>query len=254
MATADESHYGLVADLIREGDVVPFLGAGANLCDRPDGATWELGRYLPERSASSRRRLPSAAVTRSRDETRSAPRLAVRRRCARRGAVSTEYLRSFFDADYPPSSLHDFLARLPPLLRERGAAQQLVVTTNYDDLLERAFAKRGEPYDLLVRGEERRPARHVPAPSAGGEPVVIERPNEYDGLSPDERTVILKLHGAIDRDDPKGDSYVITEDNYIDYLTRRRCRRQIPIVAPRRAWPTATSSSSATACATGTCG
>jgi hypothetical protein len=31
--------------------------------------------------------------------------------------------------------------------------------------------------------------------------------------------VILKLHGAVDRRDPDRDSYVITEDHYIDYLT-----------------------------------
>jgi hypothetical protein len=32
--------------------------------------------------------------------------------------------------------------------------------------------------------------------------------------------VILKVHGAVDRLDRDRDSYVITEDNYIDYLTR----------------------------------
>ena len=31
--------------------------------------------------------------------------------------------------------------------------------------------------------------------------------------------MILKIHGAVDRDEPKEDSFVITEDNYIDYLT-----------------------------------
>ena len=37
---------------------------------------------------------------------------------------------------------------------------------------------------------------------ADGEILAIERPNKYTGLALDERTVILKLHGAFDRDDP----------------------------------------------------
>ena len=32
--------------------------------------------------------------------------------------------------------------------------------------------------------------------------------------------MILKIHGAVDRTIPRRDSYVITEDHYIDYLTR----------------------------------
>jgi hypothetical protein len=48
-------------------------------------------------------------------------------------------------------------------------------------------------------------------------------------LSPDERTVILKLHGAVDRQDPQGDSYVITEDDYIEFLARTDLSRLLPI-------------------------
>jgi hypothetical protein len=38
-----------------------------------------------------------------------------------------------------------------------------------------------------------------------------------------DRAVILKLHGAVDRTDPRGDSYVVTEDHYIAY------KEQIPV-------------------------
>ena len=50
-------------------------------------------------------------------------------------------------------------------------------------------------------------------------PTVIDRPNEYDLVSPKNRTVIVKIHGAIDRLDNGEDSFVITEDDYIDFLT-----------------------------------
>src|SRR5262249_36278692 len=59
-----------------------------------------------------------------------------------------------------------------------------------------------------------------------GKVNLINTPNEYCALPIEvpslnlKRPVILKIHGAVDRGDPEGDSYVITEDHYIDYLTR----------------------------------
>jgi hypothetical protein len=145
------------------------------------------------------------------------------------------YLRAIFDVDYPPNSLHSFLAALPSVLRERGSPQPLVITTNYDDLVERAFDERGEAYDVVwyeaKGGSQGGKFVHRPP---GGEPVVIELPNKYTKLSLDERAVILKLHGAVDRADPKGDSYVITEDDYIDYLSQGDIGAQIPMILRER--------------------
>ena len=45
--------------------------------------------------------------------------------------------------------MHLFLARAAPLLRERNQLQ-VILTTNYDDLLERAFEQAGEEYDLIT--------------------------------------------------------------------------------------------------------
>jgi SIR2-like protein len=53
--------------------------------------------------------------------------------------------------------------------------------------------------------------------SPEGEMVIISDPSTYE-LDCDKQTVILKLCGAVDREDPVHDSYVITEDNYIDHL------------------------------------
>ena len=38
----------------------------------------------------------------------------------------------------------------------------------------------------------------------------------------------MKIHGAVDRADPEQDSYVITEDHYIEYLARTDLRGLIP--------------------------
>jgi len=232
-ADPDERHYWLVSGLISNGLVVPFLGAGATLCDRPPEAGWEPGRYLPNggelaRLLSERSRYPDPAdgnllrISQYVDAMLGAGRLY-------------GYLRTVFNLDYPPNSLHRFLASLPPFLRECGLPQQLIVTTNYDDLLERAFAAAGEPYDVVwyeaKKGSLRGRLLHRP-PS--GEPVPIELPNKYTELSLDERPVVLKLHGAVDRTDPKRDSYVITEDNYIEYLSVGDIGPQIPMTLRER--------------------
>lgn len=43
--------------------------------------------------------------------------------------------------------------------------------------------------------------------------------------------MILKIHGAVNRSNPdgEGDSYVITEDHYIDYLTRTELANLVPV-------------------------
>jgi hypothetical protein len=105
----------------------------------------------------------------------------------------------------------------------------LVVTTNYDDLLERAFDEAGEPYHVVIyraAGEHRgRFIHRLP----DGEDRVIDRPNEYGDLSLADRSAVLKIHGAADREDPDRDSYVITEDHYIEYLAQASATRIIPV-------------------------
>src|SRR3712207_8399873 len=53
-------------------------------------------------------------------------------------------LHDIFDADYPPTRLHRFLARMSRHTREAGRGCMLFVTTNYDDCLERAFSRSEE--------------------------------------------------------------------------------------------------------------
>jgi hypothetical protein len=108
---------------------------------------------------------------------------------------------------------------------------QLIVTTNYDDLLEQAFVAAGEPFDLVTYvsdGSARGKFRHTPP---GGDSRLIDIPNQYRDVATERRTVILKIHGAVTRrlPDGDGDSYVITEDHYIDYLTRTELANLVPV-------------------------
>ena len=45
----EDDHFEQVIHAIVEGELVPFLGAGASLCDRPNDASWTPGqtRYVP---------------------------------------------------------------------------------------------------------------------------------------------------------------------------------------------------------------
>lgn len=227
-SAADDRHYWRVAGLLGNAEVVPFLGAGANLCDRPIDIGWVPGAYLP-----SGRELARAIAERSHypdDNESDLLRVSQYVDAILGEGQLYRYLRTVLDADYPPTSLHRLLARLPALLRERGVPQQLIVTTNYDDLIERAFKEQDEPVDI-VWYEAKRGSAHgrFLHRAPGSETVPIDRPNKYTALALFERTVILKLHGAFDRGDAKGDSYVITEDNYIDYLAGADVGGQIPI-------------------------
>ena len=229
MNTPSLTHYERITHALVDGRVVPLLGAGVNLCGRPQQESWQRGRYLP-----SGHELASYLAEKfdyPSDEAVDLVRVSQFASVMEGSGPLYEKLRNLFDADYPPTSLHQFLASLPAALRRRGYAPkyQLIVTTNYDDVLEKAFQAVGEPFDLvsyIADGEERGKFLHRPP---NEEPRLIEIPNQYLDLSLDRRTVILKIHGAIDRHNAERDSYVITEDHYIDFLTRTDISNLLPI-------------------------
>ena len=61
-------------------------------------------------------------------------------------------------------------------------------------------------------------------------------PNTYaTELSLDRRTILLKLHGAVDPfPEREWESFVITEDDYIDYLGRSDVAAAVPVALAAR--------------------
>jgi hypothetical protein len=226
-----DKHYTMVITAIADGEVVPFLGAGVNLCGRPQGACYQHGQYLPNGCE-----LAEYLANRFRytgDDSKDLLRVSQYVTVMRGSGPLYRRLHDLFAADYPPTPLHRFLATLPAVLREKGYPYpyQLIVTTNYDDVLERAFEAADEPFDLVwyvAEGKQRGKFLHCPP---GGEARLIEKPNEYYDLSLDQRSVILKVHGAVNRTirGVEQDSYVITEDHYIDYVTRTDISNLLPV-------------------------
>ena len=147
-----------------------------------------------------------------------------------------DQLHTRFEEAVEPSPLHRFLARLPALLRERGAPHQLIVTTNYDLALERAFEEACEELDIVsyvATGTHRGRFWHRPP---GESPRPIDVPNTYaTELSLERRTILLKLHGAVDPlPEREWESFVITEDDYIDYLGRSELSSVVPVALAAR--------------------
>ena len=139
-------------------------------------------------------------------------------------------LHDLLSADFGPSSVERFVAGLPGRLRARGCPQLLVVDTNYDDTLERAFADAGEEVDVvsyLATGRSRGKFVHC---APGADAVVVDLPNVYTDASPERRTVVLRTNGRLERGGGRAlDSFVVSEDDYIEYLARADISSFIPV-------------------------
>ena len=219
-------HCQIVARRLATGSVVPFLGAGANLCGRPADVDWQTERYPPSgHELAEYLAEPYGYPEPDRDLLRvsqwvdlvSSPRALV------------DELHTVFSRDYRPNKLHALLAELPGILRGKGSAicGQLILTTNYDDVLERAFGEAEEPVDVVVY-ETRRGEQQFVHLTPGRERVPIDDAATYREFALEERSVILKIHGDVDRDDLQRDTFVVTEDHYIDYLAGEGVRALIP--------------------------
>ena len=239
--TAEElqSHCATVVGALSRGRLVPFLGAGANLCDRPESTTWrrDQSEQLP---AGGELAQHLATLFRYPGTERELARVSQYAAVMNGTGPLYDELRLLFDADYPVNSLHASLASWPAMLRDKGYPRTtdpfrrrlLAVTTNYDDLLDRAFLAAGEPCHLvwyMADGEHRGRFFHR---SPDGEVHAVEQPNSYQRLQGDTHPVVLKIHGGLDRRDASRDSFVITEDHYIDYLSRTDVEDLIPVPLP----------------------
>lgn len=224
----DDEHFTHVARAMLEGEVIPFLGAGANLMALPETDERHPAQRLP--SGGELTAHLATEIGYPDPNPQDLLRVAQYVDAVLGEGALYKILRRVFARDAPANALHELLASLPPLLRERESPQQLIMTTNYDDTLERAFAAHDEPFDVLwyeAKAADRACGKFLHV-APGCEPVAVDRPNEYDALSLTERPVIVKLHGAVHRPSPRYDSYVITENHYIDYMTNSDIGQQIP--------------------------
>jgi hypothetical protein len=226
-----------IADSLREGNVVPFLGAGVNFGTRPLNTEWndpdaeflptaaELSGYLARRT-----RFPSQDLRERGDLAKVASYFVD---TVARSTLRAR-LRHIFARTYQPASIHTYLAKIARKTEaeikkgEKPGTPLLMVTTNYDDLLERAFQHAGRPYDLVVYPTDSKDiaASVLWLPYGESEPEAV-LPNQ---LCIDLKTtnVIYKMHGSVDQRQKNMDSYVITEEDYIEFLSRMTTQSAVP--------------------------
>ena len=213
-----EPPYRLIRKGLEAGTVIPFLGAGASLGAAVAGGegpvTIPTGRELAEQLALEANypegEEPTLASVAQYYEDVAAGRVAL-----------YEQLHTVFTKEYAPGRIHRHLAGVTSPL--------LIVTTNYDDLMERALREAGTPFDLVI---------HTTDPTLGeqllwwahgaDEPELVVANRLYIDL--EEVTVLYKMHGAVDRAVAARDQYVITEDDYVDFLTRLIKQEAFPAI------------------------
>jgi hypothetical protein len=209
--------YELIRDRIAKRRVIPFLGSGASLLGRPDDAKWhspessflpaagELADYLDKKSG-----YPSLS---DRELTRVAQFFDG---VAGRGGLDLELHEIFANRSQVPA-LHRMLAH---------SHFPLIITTNYDSLLEQAFEEENQPYHLVVYQTG---SRKLWFREAGRTEVRQSLANAID-LPLGKASVIFKMHGTAQQQPSDRESFVITEDDYIEFLTRMASKAAIPSI------------------------
>jgi hypothetical protein len=208
---------------LARGDLIPFLGAGASAfaAAAETGKGLPLGRELALELADAVEFPNDDAYARA-DLARVASYAAI---TEGRGRV-VEFLVQKIRPGLKPSSLHVLLAEVAfrvPLL---------IVTTNYDDLLETALE--GVPHDVIVSAVESRDYAGALFHRVWGaahfkptEPKALALPIDKADPTKLQRTIVFKMHGSIPGANSSG-SFVVTEEDYVAYLSGMSGPRLIP--------------------------
>jgi hypothetical protein len=212
-------HLNTVATSFRKGWVTPLLGAGVNLSIRPDGYKWtppttDGPAYLPSGGELAGHLAKKFTYPPTSDLM-----LVSQSAEIDLGPIPLILeLSELFYKTYPIAHTHRFLARIPKILAaERPEVRhQLIMSTNYDNLMELAFDEAGQDYDLIWYQAEGNARGTFVHKAPGQDPVPVPPTYAYPFFQ--LRPVILKLHGSV-VNCTQG-SYVITEDHYIRYTAR----------------------------------
>ena len=207
--------YDEIAGRLRDGRVVPFFGAGASLgCGKlPSGQ--QLAKRIAEKAEfPDPEQYDNLALVASYLSLHAGDALTL-----------DSLLREVFNVEAETTELHRCIAS--------ANRMRLIVTTNYDDLIERALEEQWKaandiarkPWFVIDRAtagtvwfrEPGAPLAEVEAKNLRNE---IRDPEPAPGAEQRRRPILFKMHGSLDRQDRDYDWYLITEEHYVDYLGR----------------------------------
>jgi len=222
-----EPPYGVISNLLRKRRVVPFLGAGASMAGRPAGVAWDARApaFLPSgldlsHLLADEAQFPSSDEHDRGDLARVASYFAT---VAGRRILRDRLREVLLAGNCHGGELHEFLASQVP-------GPLIIVVTNYDTLLEQAFQAAGRAYDLVIYPADRRDiANAVLWWEHGREEPTAVNPNELD-IDLDRTTVIFKMHGTVMTQSATWDNFVITEEDYVEFLSRLTFNTAIPSI------------------------
>jgi hypothetical protein len=245
----DYDDWKLIIDRICDGACVPFLGAGVNVSSSsgeyqglPLGG--DLSLRMVERwmdlqgidleqltkLQAHEKILASPLYEDYKDLTRmglfNLSRVALHVQVRQDYGILIKYLRELIpEAKCQPSPLLRTLAKLPSPVKPTSPPFQLIVTTNYDRLMERALETQGYKEDKEDdEGKGGKSYKVVIQPIKGFDAKPQKKlENElavYQGI------VVYKIHGSFvdtKEDTPsivqkKKDAVVVTEEDYIEFL------------------------------------
>jgi hypothetical protein len=205
-----------VATWLVEGKVIPFLGAGASLVGAsglnplPDGRSLvnelidKMGKNYPGEPTDGLAKVAEYFEQRL-------DRLAL-----------FDYLHDRFYQQ----QLNAPLGRVAQLLAEMPESDhsRFIVTTNYDNFVERAFQEAGRPICVITQNM-RNPERGVSQVSLKLPDGSIDQVDALmfqwgdDPRFPPGTTYLFKMHGSADRRlSNDRDDLIITENDYVDFL------------------------------------
>jgi hypothetical protein len=224
--TLSENEWKLIVDRIRDGHCVPFLGAGVNASS--DDGTYQglplgsevscqlLEKWLGLENVDLRNLLKVETYKAIDDSERYTDLKRVGLENLARVSLHVEYVDDFKlllkylreilpDHKRVPSPLLRTLARLPMPAEDTAPPFQLIVTTNYDNLLERAFDEAQVPLKKIVQPKQGFNAKQ--------QSTLQKELSIYKGV------VLYKIHGSFLEDRKKENpEIVITEEDYIEFL------------------------------------
>jgi hypothetical protein len=187
--TADD-----IAEVVKSGECILFLGAGVH-CPPPADSAWSYpDADRPPFGSALSVQLAAACGLKERypnENEKQLPRVSLFYETYKSRNDLVQQVKTAVQIGKKPSPALRALAELP---------FPLVVTTNFDQLFERALSDAGKDPQVSVYS-----------------PDSDVKTDDYSGVQPTpERPFVLKIHGDIGRPD----SIVITDEDYIQFVLR----------------------------------